>query len=53
MAANDLIDESIIPDPLDPGDEFMPPETTDDEVTPDDPDADQSPDCNDEPEEAS
>lgn len=53
MAANDLIDESIVPDPLDPGDGYEALEVTDDEQTPDDPDAGLSPDCNDEPEEAS
>jgi hypothetical protein len=52
MAENDQIDDSIVPDPLDPGDEFTLPETTDDEQTPEDPDAALSPDCNDEPEES-
>lgn len=49
MSDNDQLDDTIVPDPLDPGEEFTLPETTDDESTPVDPDADQSPDCNDEP----
>lgn len=49
---SDEIDPTITPDPDDPGDDYTLPETTDDDDTPVDPDADQSPDCNDEEGEA-